>query len=104
MDLVRRSVAQAFAQPAVELIVHLLHPSLADAAQRLPLREVLAQQAVGVLVGPALPGMVEQREVALDPDLPRDLGVGCELLAPVEGDGPQRLALQGLRLNLPRFH
>ena len=40
--------------------------------------------------------MVRQREVELDPDLLRDLGVGGELLAPVEGDGAQRLARQRL--------
>ena len=97
MDLVRRPVAQAFARPAVELIVHLLHALLADAPQRLALREVLAQQAVGVLVGAALPRVVRKSEVELDADLLRDLGVGRELLAPVEGHRLERLALEGLR-------
>ena len=97
MDLVRRSIAQAFARSAVEPIVHLLHPLLADAREGLALREVFPKQAVGVLVGPALPRVVRQREVELHAYLVRDLGVQRELLAAVERHGPQRLPLQGPR-------
>ena len=97
MNLVRRPVAQAFARPAVELIIHLLHALLAHARQRFALREVLAQEAVGVLVGAALPRMVWEREVELDVDVGRDLGMVRELLAAVERDGPERLALKGPR-------
>ena len=50
IDLVRRSVSQAFARPAVELIVHLPDPFLPDNAEGLPLWEVLPQEPVGVLV------------------------------------------------------
>lgn len=97
MNLVRRPVAQAFARPAVELIIHLLHALLAHARQRFALREVLAQEAVGALVGAALPRMVWEREVELDVDVGRDLGMVRELLAEVERDGPERLALKGPR-------
>lgn len=55
VNLVRRPVAQAFARPAVELIVRLLHALLAHARQRFAFRKVLAQEAVGVLVGAAAP-------------------------------------------------
>ena len=97
VNLVRRPVAQAFARPAVELIVRLLHALLAHARQRFAFRKVLAQEAVGVLVGAALPRMVRKREVELDVDVGRDLGMVRELLAAVEHDGPQRLPLQGPR-------
>lgn len=81
----------------VELIVHLLHALLAHARQRFALRKVLAQEAVGVLVGAALPRMVRKREVELDVDVGRDLGMVRELLAAVERDGPERLAFEGPR-------
>ena len=55
--------AEAFAWSLVELIVHLLDPRGADAVQWGPLGEVLAQQAVGVLIGAALPGAAGLAEV-----------------------------------------
>ena len=48
--------AEAFAESLVELIVHLLDPRGADAVQWGPLGKVLAQQAVGVLIGAASQG------------------------------------------------
>ena len=48
--------AEVFAGSLVELIVHLLDPRGADAVQWGPLGEVLAQQAVGVLIGAASQG------------------------------------------------
>lgn len=41
--------------------------------------------------------MVWEREVELDVDVGRDLGMVRELLAAVERDGPERLALKGPR-------
>ena len=38
--------------------------------------------------------MVREREVELDVDVGRDLGMVRELLAAVERDGPERLALK----------
>lgn len=75
-------------RPAVEPTVHLLHPLLADAPQRFAFREVLAQEPVGVLAGPPLPGMVQQREVELHADLGGDLGVVRELIVSVERHTP----------------
>ena len=47
--------AERLARPAVELAGDLVEFCLCHAGETLALREVLAQQAVGVLVGPALP-------------------------------------------------
>lgn len=97
MDLVRSPIAQAFARPTVQLIVHLLHMPLADAPQRFAFREVLPKEPVSVLVGAALSRMVRQREVEFHVDLHRDLGMVRELLAAVERHRRQRLALEGFR-------
>src|SRR4051794_10519437 len=58
------------------------------------LREVLAQQAVGVLVRAALPGAVRISEEHREAGLDRELGVLRQLLAAVPGDGPAELFRQ----------
>lgn len=58
VGLVWRSVAQAFARPAVKPIMRLLHFLLADASRQLALREALAQEPFGFLADPALPEVV----------------------------------------------
>lgn len=65
VDLVGRPPSEALARPAVQLIVH--HPDLLvrHRPEVAPLREVLAEQGVGVLVRPPLPRVVRQAEVAL---------------------------------------
>ena len=85
--LVGRPPSEALARSAVQLIVHHLDLRLRHGAEVAALREVLAQRAVGVLVGPALPGVVGQAEVALRADGLGEQRVLGELLAPVERDG-----------------
>ena len=63
MDLVGRPEPQALAGPAVDGIVHPLNLLVRDPGEVGLLREILAQQAVGVLVGAALPRVARQREV-----------------------------------------
>ena len=87
VDLVRRQIPQAPAGPAVELIVHHRDLPVAYGVQVAALGEVLPQQPVGVLVGPALPRVVRRAEVALRARRLGEQGVLGELLAPVEGDG-----------------
>lgn len=94
MDLVRRPVAQPLARPAVQLIVHHADLLVADVVRGPPLREVLPQEPVGVLVGPALPGVVRQREVELHAQRPGGLRVPGELLAAVGRDAAERVARQ----------
>lgn len=84
VDLVGRPEAMALARPAVDRVIHLTDPFVAGRVEVGALGGVLADQAVGVLVGVALPGMAGRREVEdragrlLDP---REVG---ELLAPVQ--------------------
>lgn len=79
--------AEVFAGSLVELIVHLLDPRGADAVQWGPLGEVLAQQAVGVLIGAALPGAAGLAEVDGGAQWFLEGGPGGELVAPVHGEG-----------------
>ena len=108
VDFVRRPVAQAFARPAVELIVYPLNRLLADASQGFALRKALPKEAVGVLVGAALPQMMRQREVEFHADVGRDLDVVRELLAPAGRSGISRETLilplrsDGPRRRFPR--
>ena len=111
VDLVGRPEAMALARPVADRIIHLTNPFVAGRVEVGALGEVLADQAVGVLVGAALPGMVRQREVEdragrlLDP---REVG---ELLAPAQRRhaalGPplrcRRLPLWRRRALMPRL-
>src|SRR5579859_1569422 len=58
-----------------------------------PLGEILAEQAVGILVGPALPGMMRGGEVEPRRDDPLERRVLVKLRAIVHGDGPHRMRL-----------
>lgn len=64
-------------------MIHRLDLLVGEPVDRPALGEVLPKQAVGVLVGAALPGMVRQREAELDPHGLGDLGVGGELASAV---------------------
>jgi len=65
--------AQAFAGSVVELVGDGVEVGFGDGAEVGALGEVLAQQAVGVLVGAALPGGVRVAEVDLDAGVETDL-------------------------------
>ena len=54
---------------------------------------VLANEPVGVFVGPAFPRMVRRREVKAGASRMLDHGVAMELGAVVGGDGPDRTGL-----------
>src|SRR5215218_4657753 len=71
-ELVRRGCeAERLARPAVELLGDLVEALLVHPGEALSLREVLAKEAVGVLVGAPLPGAAGIAEVDLDPGLDR---------------------------------
>ena len=59
----RSSIAQAFARSVVESVQGLVDLDIADAKQAHLLGEELAQQAVGVLVGATLPGVIRPGEI-----------------------------------------
>ena len=88
--------AEAFAWSLLELIVHLLGPRGVGAVQWGPLGEVLAQQAVGVLIGAALPGAAGLAEVDGGAQWFLKGGAEGELVAPVHGEGVDGVGGQGL--------
>lgn len=63
VDLVGRPEAMALARPVADRIIHLTNPFVAGRVEVGALGEVLADQAVGVLVGAALPRGVRVAEV-----------------------------------------
>lgn len=62
-------------------IGHIIH--------RFPLRQILADQSVCVLVRPPFPRMVWRRKIELDAKLLRDFRMEGEFLSPVRGNGFQ---------------
>ena len=62
-DLVGRAVAQRLARAVVQPVLDLAHLLRRDLAEIDALREVLANQAVDVLVPATFPRMVRSREV-----------------------------------------
>lgn len=73
--------------PLVEPLGDHIELFLAVDGQVGALREVLAQEAVGVLAGPALPGAMRVAKVDLDPGLGGQLGMARHLLPLVIGQG-----------------
>ena len=71
----------------VELCHDLLPFGLSDRVEATGLREVLPDQAIGVLVAAALPGGVGLGEVEADAPVPGDPLVVGELSALVRGQG-----------------
>ncbi len=55
--------AESFPRSGVELGGDAIAVVLGEVRHALAFREVLADQAVGVFVGPAFPGMVRRREI-----------------------------------------
>ena len=83
--------AERLAGPAVELAGDLVEFCLCHPGETLALREVLAQEAVGVLVRPALPRASGIAEVHLDAGLDAEPPVLCHLLSLVPGQRAAKL-------------
>jgi len=89
VDTYRREVAVDGTWPLVEALRDLIELLLAADGQVRAFREVLAQEAVGVLAEAALPGAMRVAEIDLDPGLGGQLGMARHLFTLVIG---QRLA------------
>src|SRR5215207_8092145 len=103
-ELVRRGCeAECLARAAVELRGDLVEALLADPGEARSLREVLAKQAVGVLVRAPLPGALGVAEVDLDPGLDREAPVLRHLRALIPGERAAKLGRQGCDARLERL-
>ena len=83
----RRSILVALSRPAIDALSDGIALCLGERGQGGALRQVLANQAVGVLVGTALPGVVGRGEVELETSLSLNGCVAVELGSVVGGDG-----------------
>lgn len=87
IDFVRSAEAEAFAGAMIEGGGDLVTAFLGEAGEGGALREVLADQAVGVLVCASLPGMMRGSEVDLGAKVPLEALVAMELCPIIRGDG-----------------
>lgn len=91
IDLQRRLKAEAFPWARVEPMGNGIQLALGIPRQIRALRQVLAQQAIGILVGPALPGAVRIGKEDLDRETLRQPLMVRHLFAPIVGQRfPQR--------------
>ena len=81
----RRPIAKCLAGPRVELARNRIQLGLGVAGEVGPLRQILAQQAVRVLVGPALPRTVGIAEIDLHPGGDREGAMGRQFQAAIPG-------------------
>ncbi len=91
---------ERLAGPVVELAGDLVELCLIHPGEALAFREVLAKEAVGVLVGPALPRAAGIAEVDLDAGLDAEPTVRCHLLSLIPGKRAAKLDGQRLMLAL----
>ena len=81
----RRPIAKCLTGPRVELARNRIQLRLGVASEVGPLRQILAQQAIGVLVGPALPRTVGVAEIDLHPGGDREGAMGRQFQAAILG-------------------
>ncbi len=85
-DLQRRGIPEAFSWACVEPMGNNdVQLALGVARQVGPLGQVLAQQAIGILVGPPLPGAVQIGKEDLDREMLRQPLMIRHLFAPILG-------------------
>jgi hypothetical protein len=80
-------VAVPLSRPFIEAASDGVALRLRQRSQRGALRQVLTNQAIGVFVGAALPGVIRSREVELQPRLLFNLFVAVKLGSVVRRDG-----------------
>lgn len=97
-------IVQGLSRPLVEFAGDAVEILLAVHGQIGSFREVLPQQAIGVLVRAALPGAVGVTEIHLDVRGQAQLPVIGKFLAPVPGQRPAQLARQEPNLPDERSH
>ncbi len=93
VDLMGSAEAEAFSGTMIKDACDLIAASLGEVSQRGAFGQILTDEAVGVLVGAALPGMVRSSEVDGGAKLPFDFLVAVELGTVVRGDRVDRSRL-----------
>src|SRR6266496_3732989 len=101
-DIGRRLEAERLSRPGVQLRCDLVEPGLADQVEVGPFRQVLAEEAVRVLVRAALPGATRVAEVDLDVGGDGELGVLGHPQAAIPGQRGAQLLRQTRDLTAER--
>ena len=83
------SVTKPLARPGVELLSDSVAVRLSNGSHAFALREVLANESIGVLVRAPLPGVVWGREIELGAGGGLDAAIAMKLGPVVGGDGPE---------------
>ena len=91
----RSPIAEPLPWPAVEFRSDPIAIVLREVSHALALGQILAHEAIGVLVGPALPGVMRGGEVEAGGGGALEPGVLVKLGAVIDGDGPHRMGLGG---------
>src|SRR5260370_3324827 len=93
---------ECLSRPRVELSSDGVELALSMDTQVSPLREVLAQESVGVLIAAPLPGAVRVAEVDFYARFDREAQVVCHLMALIPGEATTQLLGQRLYLRHQR--
>src|SRR5581483_7983370 len=99
IDLVRGEEAEAQARAMVEMLSDAIAVALGEVAEVGALGQVLAEEAVGVFVGAALPGVMWQGEVDAGVKAAFDRAIAVELGAVIRGE-----RVHGMRFVAQELH
>lgn len=97
--MLRGSVAEGLSGSMVEPGGDGVTLLLCESGHRLPFGQVLADEAVGVLIQAALPGTVRGGEVEADATARFDVAVAMEFCAVIRGDRANGARLSFLTVN-----
>lgn len=100
-DFERREEVVSFSRAVVELEGDLGASGLSQVFHGRSLRDVLANEAVRVLVRPALPGVIGRGEVERGAGGSFDLAVSVKLGSVVDGDGLEEMPMRADELDDP---
>ena len=95
IDFVRGAEAEALAGAMVEVVSDARAEALSEVTERSTLGEVLSDEAVGVLVGAAFPGVMGSGEEDGGIESMLDGFVAVKLDSVVEGEGVHGMGLVG---------
>ena len=93
IDLVRGEIAEAAARPVVEFGCDVVAVPLGEITEMNALGQILAEEAIGVFVGAAFPGVVRSGEVDLRAECAFQLFIAVELRPVIRSDRSHRMRL-----------
>ena len=86
--------AESFSGTVVYEVAGTLHIGLGETVEGGALPEILAQEAVGILDGDFLPGVIGLGEVVVGAEIDGDIGMPRELASVVESNGFENVLIR----------